>query len=466
MTKTTSLNYLNGKKVAILGLGTENLEMMKYLLDKNVIPQYTIFDNRPQKLLNEKYPIIKKLSVSGWIGPGDNNQDKSFHIAFRSPGWPTFCPTLIWLKKNGTNISSPMNLFFEICPSKNIVGVTGSKGKGTTSSLIFRILRKAGKNVYLGGNIGIPPFSFLNKISSSDWIVLELSSFQLEDLEFSPHISVITNFTPEHLSPADPLNPNYHKSLTAYWKAKCNIFKYQKRGSFLIINSNIKRNVRHPGKLLRFSADAAGTDSYFEGDVLHLLKDRTRIRTNLPGIHNKENIAAAALATVIAGANISQIANAVKVFKGLEHRIERVALIDGVEYFDDSFATTPESTITAIKSFNSRIILLAGGAEKNSSFGKLAILMKKREITPILFDGKATPRLKSELLKCGYLHKEIHEVSSMTKAVQTAHRLAKPGSIVLLSTACASFGLFENYKQRGDLFKKEVRKLLKSSKDI
>jgi UDP-N-acetylmuramoylalanine--D-glutamate ligase len=335
--------------------------------------------------------------------------------------------------------------------------VTGTKGKGTVSALIYEILKKAGKKVWLGGNIGIAPFEFLDKIKKDDWVVLELSSFQLEDIEVSPKIAVITNFYKEHLSSADPNNPNYHRSMKRYWNAKMNIVKWQKRGDKVVINKKLEiRNLKFGrGKKIFFT--------------------KLELPSKLIGEHNKENIAAAVEVAKIIGIKKDIIKKAVKQFKGLEHRLELVKTIRGIKYYNDSFATTPESVITALNSFKEPIILLAGGAEKKSDFKKLARVIKKKvhPVKPneagakqfnrvkfvVLLNGEATLRLKKELIQSGFFGKNIKLVYNMIEAVRVARKNASSGNIILLSPACASFGMFKNYKERGNLFKKEVEKI-------
>ncbi|MDD4332519.1 MAG: UDP-N-acetylmuramoyl-L-alanine--D-glutamate ligase [Patescibacteria group bacterium] len=454
-----NLKDLQNKKIGILGWGIENQALVDFLIKKKVRCEITICDAREN--ISVEAHNYASLQINYQLGKNFNKNLYKFDILFRSPGWPIFCPGIVEtrhassqntrrgdassLRGHKTVLSSPMKLFFDLCPTKNIIGVTGTKGKGTISSLIFKILKTAGKRAYLGGNIGVAPFAFLNKIKKNDWVVLELSSFQLEDFNVSPHIAVIINFSPEHLAPADPNNPNYHKSMKDYWNAKSRIFMFQGSKGYLVINSKIRSRVKSQvSKVIKFG--------------------KSELPSSLPGEHNKENIAAAVEVAKIVGIKKEIIARAVKKFKGLEHRIEFVRELKGVKYYDDSFATTPDSAITALKSFSAPIILLAGGAEKNSDFREFAREVKKRVKFLILLDGKATPRFKKEILKTGYSLKNIKIVKSMKEAVSLARAKSASGDIVLLSTACASFGMFKNYKQRGGLFKNEVNTLKSTNK--
>ena len=473
------LKDLQNKKIAILGLGIENIALVRYLLKHKVKCEMTICDKRGKKQLGENNQRLLRRFASRndirWqLGKDYNKNLDKFDVLFRAPGWPIIplkspLPPLI----KGA-LTSPMKLFFELCPSKNIIGVTGTKGKGTTASLIYEILKTAGKRVWLGGNIGTAPFEFLDKIKKNDWVALELSSFQLEDLTVSPQIAVIANLYPEHLKPADPNNPNYHKSMAAYFKAKANIFRWQKESDFLISNDQFPISKQIP-------------NSKFQTRSKIIYFKKSNLPSKLVGEHNKENIAAAAAVAKIAGVKNEVIKKAVAGFNGLEHRLELAREYNGVKYYDDSFATTPESTIIALKSFSQSavissvsekslkggnkkykgflpavemtkkpIILLLGGADKRSDFSGLAKEVKKHVKYVVLLNGDSTPRIKKELLKVGFKADSMKLADNIKEAVKFAKAKAAPGDIVLLSTACASFGMFKNYKERGDLFKAEV----------
>ncbi|MBU2250381.1 UDP-N-acetylmuramoyl-L-alanine--D-glutamate ligase, partial [Patescibacteria group bacterium] len=381
----------------------------------------------------------KNKKINWQLGKNYNRNLEKFDILFRSPGWPIKQVKSLKLKVKSC-LTSPMQLFFEICPTKNIIGVTGTKGKGTTASLIYEILKTAGKKVWLGGNIGVAPFDFFNKIKKTDWVVLELSSFQLEDMTISPHISVITNFYSEHLAPADPNNPNYHKSLKDYYSAKLNIIKWQKKEDKAIVNYKLR--------IANYELNTKCKIIYFE---------KSELQSKLIGEHNKENIMAAVEVAKIIKIKQEVIKKAVANFKGLPHRIELVKNARGVKYYDDSFATMPDSTIIALKSFDQPIIILLGGADKGANFKQLAKEIKKKCKFVILLDGTATQRIKKELINSGFSKEKIKTFSNINQAVKEAFKIAVANDIVLLSTACASFGMFKNYKERGDLFKQAVK---------
>lgn len=444
-----NLNRLQKKNICILGLGVENYHLVKYLLVQKIECNFIICDARSRETLGDKYDeLARKQNIFWQLGKGYNENLWVGDVLFRSPGWPIVCPGIREALRYGSLLYSPMRLFLDICQTKNIIGVTGTKGKGTTSSLIFEILRAAKKKVWLGGNIGVAPFSFVNKIKKNDWVVLELSSFQLEDCARSPRLAVMTNFYPEHLAPADPNNPNFHASLPAYWRAKANIFTHQKKGDWLIANKQTERRV--------MAELGKGTRSQV------FFYDKSDLSSNLPGEHNQENIAAAEIIADIVGIKTDIVARAVSSFRGLPHRIELIGEKKGVRFYDDSFATTPEATLTAIKAFDQPKIIFLGGAEKNSDFSRLAEAVATRSVKfVVLLDGKATQRIKKRLISAGFPTKKMKLARDIESAVKTAVGQSVSGDVVLLSTACASFGMFKNYKERGESFTKEVRKYIK-----
>lgn len=434
-------NFLK-EKIALLGLGIENKALLIFLYKKYKNLDITICDARKKSDIEKKFPEIKKYPKIKWqTGKRYKNNLDKFSLLFRSPGWPLFCPQTQKSLKKEITMSSPMNLFFEFCPSKNIIGITGTKGKGTTASLIYEIIKKSGKKCFLGGNIGIAPFDFINKIKKNDWIVLELSSFQLEDLNHSPKIAVITNLYKEHLSPADPINPNFHKNINNYFSAKINISLKQKKNDFLVINKKLKNKIKkYPIKSKKI---------FFH---------KSKTFSKLVGNFNEENIAASEKVANILKINKKIVKKVINNFNNLNHRLELVRVINNVKYFDNSFSTTPESTILDLKSFKKNIILIAGGADKGANFSKLAKEIKKRVSYLILFPGLGTQKIKKELEKINFSKNKIKNARSMSEAIKFAKNKAKKENIVLLSTACASFGLFKNYKERGDLFQSEVKK--------
>jgi len=436
--KTSVLKRLENKKIALLGFGLDNQALFALLEKHKIKTDITICDARPLNVLPSAQSAYSQISYR--LGAEFNQRLYEFDILFRAPGWPVACPGVQEALKLGrTELTSPLNIFFSLCPSKNIIGVTGTKGKGTTASLIYRILKNAKKRVWLGGNIGVAPLGFVDKIKASDYIVLELSSFQLEDLKYSPRLAVITNLFKEHLAPADPHNPNFHSSYAAYWRAKLNIVN-QPENKYLVINETLSNKIktyRRQSKIITFGSSS--------------------LPSKLVGDFNRQNIAAAVAVAKILKIKPDDYKKTVAQFSNLEHRLELVKTIGGVSFFDNSFSTTPESTALDLKSFSGPIILIAGGADKGADFRPLAKIIKQRVKLIILLPGQATARLKKEVEAAGLTKKSIKMAADMEAAVKSAKTAAESGDIVLLSTACASFGIFKNYKERGDLFKKYVR---------
>lgn len=430
------LNYLNNRKIAILGLGIENQAMLEYFSKQKLKAQITIFDNRKEFQLKERLQNIN-LTLNFKTNNSNNQNFESFDILFRSPGWPISCSNIQNALRNKVVLHSSIKLFIDLCPSKNIIGVTGTKGKGTTSSLIYDILKTAKKDVYIGGNIGLAPFSFIDKINTESFVVLELSSFQLEDFHTSPHFAVITNLFPEHLAPADPNNPNFHPSMKAYWQAKENLFNFQTTKDYLVINKKLADKFTIPkSKVIQY--------------------DKSELKSKLVWEHNKENIAAACTIADILKINRLAVEKAVANFQGLPFRIEFITEKEGIKYYNDSFATTPEATEIALNSFSQNIVLLAGGADKGADFSSLAQKINKNVKYLVLFAGQGTDKIVTELEKTNFDKNKYIIVDNMPQAMRLAKEKAQKDDIVLLSTACASFWVFNNYKERGYLFNENI----------
>lgn len=387
---------------------------------------------------------------------------EKFDLIVRSPGVKlseliTHNSELITQK-----VSSQTKLFMDLCPAP-VIGVTGTKGKGTTSSLINEMLKAEERDVYLGGNIGVPPLDFLEKLNGSSWVVLELSSFQLQDLDKSPHIAVMLMVTSEHL--------DYHKDLSEYIEAKRNILNHQTPHDFAIINRDYpasnESDISTEAKVYFTSREREVEEGCFalgnqvllrlNGNTIPVIDTRELL---LKGDHNHENVCAASLAAYLAGVRAGVITKVLQSFKGLEHRLELVGKINGVEYYNDSFSTTPETAIAAIKSFKSPEILILGGSSKNSDFSELGkVIGESENIKAIIGIGEEWQKIKSKIPNTKYQIPVIEGAKDMKTIIAAAAKIAEPGDVVLLSPACASFGLFKNYKDRGNQFKEEVNKL-------
>lgn len=462
---------LKNKKIALLGLGMETISLAKFFIKNRI--EFTVCDKRGRAQLKERMRFLVKQEK--WqLGKDFNKELYKFDIVFRSPGWPLFCPGIIEAQKHGAIIYSATKIFFDLCPAK-IIGVTGTKGKGTTSSMIYTMLKAGGKKVYLGGNIGKALFDFIDKLKKSDWVVLELSSYQTEDLRVSPHITVMTNIFPEHLAPADPINPNYHKSFGAYLQAKLNLVRQQKKNDWLIVNNDNKKlkvaALKHgSGKKIFFSTDGSQVKGCYvkQGKIILKVSNKKQEvisieKVRVPGDHNLSNICAASMAAYLAGVSINNIKKAIQNFKGLEHRLEFVRQTHGIKFYNDTFATTPEAATTAIKAFSAPKVMIIGGADKGVKYGQLARQLIKSNIRAVLLIGVTARKIYNEIRRADKKKRlEVHVLGkkkNMPSIVRQAYKLAQPGDMVILSPACASFDMFNNYKDRGEQFKEAVKAL-------
>lgn len=456
------LNDWKNKKIAVLGLGIEGLATVRFLSKKGIT--VWVLDKREKDEIDTKfYSEAEELEARFVLGKKYLQDLLQFDVIVRSPGIKFLIPELQEAKKKGAILTSHTKLFFDLCPAR-IIGVTGTKGKGTTSTLIYEMLKKSGFDAYLGGNIGTPPLVFIDKVKEHSVVVLELSSFQLEDIDKSPHISVLLMIVPEHL--------DYHNDEAEYVNAKRNILRFQTKEDFAIIN--------------RDYIASNESDIYTDGQVYFITRERSTAEQGafikdkaiwmtmkgsewkiidtdkiaLVGAHNWENAAAAAMAATLAGATKSDIVEVLKTFQGLEHRLELVREVNGVKYYDDSFSTTPETAIAAIEAFDQPEILILGGSSKNSDFSELgAVISKAKNVKAIIGVGFEWERIKADIHKPKSNILYIEGAKDMKTIVAAAGKIAISGDVVLLSPACASFDMFKSYKDRGEQFKREVEKL-------
>lgn len=449
------MEKFSSKKIAVLGFGIEGQNVCDFLQDSNI----TVFDAKEKKSFDpDLIAHYEKKGIA--FSFGEFSDLSGFDIIFRSPGINPSIEALTDAVKKGIEVTSATKVFFDLCPCP-IIGVTGTKGKGTTSALIYEILKKEGFDAYLGGNIGTPPLNFLEDLTSDSKVVLELSSFQLIDLEKSPHIGVMLMTTIEHM--------DYHKDVNEYVEAKRNILKHQNENDFAVLNKDYpasrESDIYTSGKVYMVSREQEVADGCFvKGESLILkMHDREEEifdlkELGLRGKHNWENAAAATVASICAGASMNSIISVLKSFKGLEHRIELVAIIRGVSYFDDSFSTTPETAIAAIEAFDEPKILILGGSSKNSDFSELGMVISDTpSIKAIIGIGIEWQKIKSTIKDQKVMIYE--DCKNMRDVVKKASEIGEIGDVVLLSPACASFDMFKSYKDRGQQFKQEVHNL-------
>lgn len=412
------MNYKN-KKVAIIGAGLEGLDAEKFLVKKGA--KVTILDQKQ----GDNY--LKDLD--------------RYDLIIRSPGVYPYKKELLEAQKKGIRITTPTHIFFDEFGGQ-IIGVTGTKGKGTTSTLIYEILKKAGFDVYLGGNIGKPLLTLSSILTPKSFVVMEMSSFQLIDLPVSPNIAVVLNITSDHM--------DWHKNQKEYIDAKKNIVAHQSAHDWAVINKEYKSS-------LSFAKSTKANVILFSKKTL---EDKYKKDLILRGEHNLENISAAVSVTKILNIKPEDIEEVVKKFKGLEHRLEFVREVGGIKFYNDSFATGPQPTIAAIKSFTEDETLILGGSDKGLSYKELGkVINNHKNIKNIILIGTTSDKIDQFLDK--HLSFSIYHLAfaKMNEIVKKSLEVSKKGSVVILSPASASFDMFENYKDRGNQFKNEVLKL-------
>jgi len=457
------MQYLD-KQIAILGLGLETLDLIFWLKKHHPKVKLTVFDQKTRSELKSELNKLKKFkNISYSLEESCLDRGLTdFDIIFRSPGVHRLHPAILKAEKKGIEISSPTKLFFDLCPCP-IIGVTGTKGKGTTTTLIGQILQTPGKTAYIAGNIGKPTLQLLDKLKSQDIVCLELSSFQLQDLTKSPYLAVILNITSEHL--------DVHKTIQEYRQVKQNIVTHQTKNDLAVINADypIPKTLAKKTKaqVYWFSRHQKVNGCFVKDKQIILnLNDRQQVigQTDhllLRGEHNWENITAAVTAAKLAGASLSAIKKAVFSFKGLEHRLELVGQVKGIKFYNDSFSTTPETVIAALKSFTEPTIIILGGSSKGSDYTQLGqTIAKSSNLKTIILIGHMAGQITAAIKKAGgFSGKTIKNLKTMKQIVVTAYQNAQPGHVVVLSPACASFDMFKNYKDRGQQFKQAVKNL-------
>jgi len=455
---------LANQSIAILGLGLETLDLIFYLKTHSPGCQITVFDQKPKSELQSAINQLKKFKQINYsLGESYLNRGLlSFDIIFRSPGVHRLHPAILQAEKKGIKVSSATKLFFDLCLSP-IIAVTGTKGKGTTTTLIGQILKASGKTAHIAGNIGKPTLQLLDKLKPEDSVCLELSSFQLQDLDKSPHIAVVLNITSEHL--------DVHQHTQEYRQAKENIVAHQTPKDLAVINADYPTSKslakKTQAQVYWFSRQKPVKGGYVKDNqiILKLNQSKEIIgpthKLLLRGRHNWENITAAITAAKLAGASLKAIKQAVFSFKGLEHRLELVDQVKGVKFYNDSFSTTPETAIAALKSFTEPTIMILGGSHKGSDYTQLGQeIVKRKNLKTLILIGDMAKAISQAIKQAGgFSGQIIKDLTTMSQIVTTAFQSAQSGDVILLSPACASFDMFNNYKDRGKQFKQNIKKL-------
>ena len=453
--------YLQGRRVAIIGLGVSNIPLLDYMYQNNA--NVTVFDNKSiDKIPKEVMDKITEYNMEFSFGENYLSKLKNFDLIFRAPSCLPTIKELALEEEQGAIVTSEIEMLMKMCPCK-IIGITGSDGKTTTTTLIHRILLKAGYNTYLGGNIGIPLFTKLKDIRPEDIVVLELSSFQLMGMDISPDISVITNITPNHL--------NIHSSYEEYIDAKKNIFKYQNEDGILILNydNEITRSCKNEanGKVRYFSSVEKLDDGFIvDNGVIKECEDKIRrhiITVNdlvLRGEHNFQNVCTALAATKDL-VNVEDAINAIKDFPGVEHRCEFVRELNGVKWYNDSSSSSPTRTVAGLNSFSENIILIAGGYDKNLDYKPIAKPVLDK-VKAVILIGQTSEKIFDVIKEESERQNkkiDIYMCDELKQTVSIANKIANNGDIVLFSPASASFDMFKNFADRGNQFKKLVEEI-------
>lgn len=439
-------------QVALIGYGVENQATYRYFAAQGIYP--TICDANPAVALPE--------GATSQLGDDYLDNLDHFDLIVRTVGMH---PRIITEKNPniGSKITTAVNLFFEACRTP-IIGITGTKGKGTTSTLTHKILTAAGKTTVLAGNIGLPMLDVLEEANRSDYVVLELSSFQLSDLRYSPATAVCLMVVPEHL--------NWHSDFEDYKQAKAHLFAHQTAEDRAVYNAfnaasqeiaasspaTTKRSYGVPSG----EEDTYGCAAYVKDDAI-FYNGEELLKTNevaLLGRHNLENVCAAIAATwdLIDG-NQEAIRSVVRSFTGLEYRLQFIRELDGVKYYNDSFSTTPETAIAALRAFSQPKVVILGGSDKGVPFDELADEVVKNQVKHALCIGDVGPTIATLLQNRGFSAVTTDGLTDMPAIIQRARSIAEPGDVVLLSTGAASFGLFHDYKDRGKQFNAAVQAL-------
>ncbi|WP_010297661.1 UDP-N-acetylmuramoyl-L-alanine--D-glutamate ligase [Clostridium senegalense] len=448
--------YIQNKNVAVVGIGVSNIPLIEYLVSLGA--KVTAFDKKNKEDLKEVVEKYGKIGVKFELGEGYLEKLTGFEVIFKTPSMRIDCDELVRAKEEGTYITSEMEEFVKYCPAK-VYGITGSDGKTTTTTLVYNILKESGYNTWVGGNIGTPLFTNIEKMKETDRVVLELSSFQLMTMDTSTDIAVVTNLSPNHL--------DMHKDMNEYVDSKKNIFKYQDKENLLVLNldNDITKGMINEakGKVYTFSRkEKISEGAYFEDGKLYVKgqlvcrKDEIKLK----GMHNVENLLAAFSATCDE-VGIEAMKNVAINFGGVEHRSELVRKLDGVEYYNDSIASSPTRTLASLKAFEKPVIVIAGGYDKNLAFDILAF-DGYPYIKELILLGATKDKIKHEFNRLKEekgIEVSIHEVSTLEEAVELSKKLAKNGDIVTLSPACASFDMFPNFAVRGLKYKEIVMNL-------
>jgi UDP-N-acetylmuramoylalanine--D-glutamate ligase len=445
---------LRNQRVLVVGLGKSGVASALFLAKRGA--RVAVSDAKSQEQLREDIPVLLDNGITVETGQHGERTFRDQDLIVVSPGVPFDVPQLVHARERGIPVIGEVELAARFLKG-HVIAITGSNGKTTTTSLVGEIIRVAGRTALVGGNIGTPSITFVDRATDDSWVVLEISSFQLETIEtFHPHIAVVLNVTPDHL--------DRHGTFENYAAAKERIFENQAASDFAVLNADsdscgamaakAKASVRWFSRLNQVDAGACVRSDQIvwrDKGIERAIMPISEIR--LKGAHNLENVLAAVSVGMLAGIEPEQIRRAVAGFKAVEHRLEYVATVAGVDYYNDSKATNVDATIKALESFPGRIHLILGGKDKGSDYSVLNQLLGER-VKRVYTIGAAAAKIESQVQGT-----EIVSAGTLDSAVRRASEAAIEGDIVLLAPACASFDQFDSYEHRGRVFKELVQQL-------
>ena len=446
---------LNNKRVLVVGIGRSGVAAAFFLQERGA--RVTVSDSKTEAQLQLEIAALLDRGISIEAGRHGERTFRDQDLIVVSPGVPSDHPQLQQARSLGIPVIGEVELAFCFLQGK-VIAITGSNGKTTTTTLIGEILAKSGKKTLVGGNIGTPVISLVEKSTPESYMVLEVSSFQLETIQtFRPKVAAILNITPDHL--------DRHRNFQTYVDAKARIFENQESSDFAVLNEDdatcVTLGDRTRAQVFWFSRKKEVKQGAWVRDGQILFRDGRGQREimlvseiPLKGVHNVENVLAAVCAGALMGCEPEQLRSAVRNFKAVEHRLEYVATVQGVEYYDDSKATNVDATIKALESFPANIHLILGGKDKGSDYRVLNDLLRER-VKRVYTIGAAAEKIESQIKGAA----EIVHTETLDSAVRRAAAVAQPGDIVLLAPACASFDQFQSYGHRGRVFKEVVKSL-------
>ena len=445
---------LANKRVLVVGLGKSGVASALFLQSRGA--KVTVSDSKPQDQLGEEIPLLLDHGIAVETGGHGERTFRGQDLIVVSPGVPVDSPSLVQARALGEPVIGEIELASQFLPKK-IVAITGSNGKTTTTTLAGEIIAAGGFSTAVGGNIGTPAISLVEQAKAETVVVLEVSSFQLETIQtFRPKVAVVLNITPDHL--------DRHRTFEVYTNAKARIFENQQPEDFAVLNADDAASAGLAGRtraqVFWFSRKKEVKQGAYVRDGRILFRDakgqsEIMLVSEIPlkGGHNLENVLAAVCVGTLLGCEAGPIGKAVRAFKAVEHRLEYVATIRGVEFYNDSKATNVDATIKALESFPANVHLILGGKDKDSDYTQLNDLLQKR-VKRVYTIGAAAGKIESQVKGA-----EVDHAETLETAVRRASAVAEAGDVVLLAPACASFDQFQNYEHRGRVFKEVVHTL-------